>query len=207
MSQKTKGHPMTKVGALLMAAGNSRRMGGPNKLLMTLHNQPLIRFSMNAVRGGKFATRMIITGHDGENIAALAEGFEVVHNPRFIEGFGTSLAAGFSVLLLQPDIDGALVMLADMPLIKAVQLTILADAFGAENGQAVIRAAHNGQPGNPVIIPRSLFSNMAKLDGDQSGQAIIKASGLPLVLVEIGPAALADADTPQALAALQEAVL
>jgi molybdenum cofactor cytidylyltransferase len=207
MSQKTKGHPMTKVAALLMAAGNSRRMGGPNKLLMTLHNQPLIRFSMNAVRGGKFATRLIITGRDGENIAALADGFEVVHNPHFADGFGTSLSAGFSALVPQPDIDGALVMLADMPLINAVHLTMLTDAFATENGQAVIRAGHNGQPGNPVIIPKSLFSNMAKLDGERSGQAIIKASGLPVMLVEIGSVAQADADTREALAALQEVVL
>jgi CTP:molybdopterin cytidylyltransferase MocA len=45
------------------------------------------------------------------------------------------------------------------------------------------------------------------LNGEQSGQAIIKASGLPVMLVDIGPAALADADTPEALAALQGAAL
>jgi molybdenum cofactor cytidylyltransferase len=198
---------MTKVAALLMAAGNSRRMGGPNKLLMTLHNQPLIHFSINAVQGAKFTARVVITGRDGDNITALADGFEVVHNPHFAEGFGTSLAAGFSALLNDLDIDGALVMLADMPLIKAADLNILIAAFVAGNGQAIIRATHNGQPGNPVIIPKTLFAEMAKLNGEQSGQAIIKASGLPVVLVEIGPAALADADTPEALAALQEVVL
>jgi molybdenum cofactor cytidylyltransferase len=198
---------MTNIAALLMAAGNSRRMGGPNKLLMTLHRKSMISFAVKAVIEANFEKRIMVTGRDADGISVFATGFEVVHNPHFAEGFGTSLSAGFSALMLQPDIDGALVMLADMPLIKAVHLTILTDAFATENGQAVIRAGHNGLPGNPVIIPKSLFSNMAKLDGEQSGQTIIKASGLPVVLVEIGSAALADADTPEALAALQEVVL
>jgi molybdenum cofactor cytidylyltransferase len=198
---------MTNIAALLMAAGNSRRMGGPNKLLMTLHRYPMISFAVTAVREADFEKRIMVTGRDDNQLIAFATGFEVVHNPHFAEGFGTSLSAGFSALVLQPDIDGALVMLADMPLIKAADLNILIAAFVAGNGQAIIRATHNGQPGNPVIIPKSLFSNMAKLDGEQSGQAIIKASRLPVVMVEIGPAALADADTPEALAALQEVVL
>jgi molybdenum cofactor cytidylyltransferase len=198
---------MTKVAALLMAAGNSRRMGGPNKLLMTLHNKPLISFAANAVFNAVFEKRIIVTGRDAEQISALANGFKAVHNPRFEEGFGTSLSAGFSLLVSEADIDGALVMLADMPMINAAHLNTLIAAFGAMNRNEVIRGGHNGQPGNPVIIPKALFLKMAKLDGEQSGQAIIKSSGCPITVVDIGPAALADADTPEALAALQEAVL
>jgi molybdenum cofactor cytidylyltransferase len=198
---------MTKVAALLMAAGNSRRMGGPNKLLMTFLNKPLISFAVQALKDADFDKHVMVTGRDAETVSVFATGFEVAINPSFAEGFGTSLAVGFSAMLNDADIDGALVMLADMPLITSAHLDQLTRAFDVTAGQAIIRAGVNGQPGNPVIIPKALFSKMAALDGEQSGQAIIKSSGLPIILVNIGPAALADADTPEALAALQEVVL
>lgn len=195
---------MTKVAALLMAAGNSRRMGGPNKLLMPFSGKPLLSYGVDAIDAANFVERILVTGRDHQEIQKLAPDFSVVHNPLFQQGFGTSLAAGFSELIKIDDIDGGLVMLADMPLITGTQLNQLIDAF---DGTSIGRAAHQGAPGNPVILPRVLFANLAELDGEQSGQAIIKASGLPVRLVELGLAAIADIDTPEALAALQEAVL
>ena len=192
---------MAKIAALLMAAGSSRRMGGPNKLLMAYHAKPLITFAVDAVMGAGFSKRILVTGRDQQEIQKHAAGFEVTHNPRFAEGFGTSLAAGFSALQIMPEIDGALVMLADMPLITLAHLNEMIAAF---DDKSIVRAMHQGQPGNPVIIPKALFVEMTKLNGEQSGQMILKASGLTTLLVETGPAALADADTPEAFAALQE---
>ncbi len=198
---------MTKGAALLMAAGNSRRMGGANKLLMKLHHRPVIDFAVQAVLNAHLKLRILVTGRDADAVGAFGNGFEVVHNPRFAEGFGTSLAAGFSIFANKPEIEYALVMLADMPLITTAHLNQLTQAFAATNGNAIVRASYNLEPGNPVIIPKAQFANMSKLEGEKSGQAILTASGLPIILVEIGPAALADIDTPDALAALQEAVL
>jgi molybdenum cofactor cytidylyltransferase len=174
---------------------------------MTLHNQPLISFSTQAVKTANFAIRIMVTGRDSEAVAAWADGFYIVHNPRFTDGFGTSLSAGFSVLMTRAEVNGALVMLADMPLITSAHLNKMILAFDQAQGDAVVRAAHGDKPGNPVIMPKALFSKMAALDGEQSGQAIIKSSGLPVISVDIGLAALSDADTPEALAALQEFVL
>ena len=198
---------MTKIAALLMAAGNSRRMGGPNKLLLPFKAEALVEYAITAVAKAKFDRRFLVTGRDFEHIENYGAGFEIIHNPRFAEGFGTSLSTGFAALLSQPELNGALVMLADMPLISATHLDRMIVAFNQVGSKSVVRAAHHGQPGNPVIIPNPLFADMAKLVGEQSGQAIIKASGLPIIFCEIGPAALADIDTPEALAALQEADL
>ena len=193
---------MTKIAALLLAAGNSRRMGGPNKLLMPFHGQPLFKHAVNAIANANFAERILVTGRDNAETKKHAPAFTIVHNPLFEQGFGTSLAAGFSALIEKPEIGGALVMLADMPFITAEHLDRLIDAF---DGISVIRPAHEGVPGNPVVLPRKLFAAMTRLGGDQSGQALIKASGLEVTLVESGPACLADIDTQENFAAYQRA--
>ena len=200
---------MTKVAALLMAAGNSRRMGGPNKLLLPFHGQLLIEIAIATVKHANFYARVMVTGRDHVEVVKFGadNGFQIIHNPNHEQGFGTSLGAGFAALLGAQNIDGALVMLADMPLITSSHLDTLIDAFSACKTPTIIRASDRSVAGNPVIIPQALFEDMAKLDGEQSGQAIIKASGLLLRLVDIGAAAHADIDTPQALAALQGAVL
>ena len=200
---------MTRVAALLMAAGNSRRMGGPNKLWMPFRGQPLIARAIAAVINANFCARIMVTGRDHLKVAKFGAdaGFQMTHNPNHQQGFGTSLGAGFSALLEAQNIDGALVMLADMPLITSDHLNALIQAFAAAKTPTIIRASNAGVAGNPVIIPQALFQDMAQLDGEQSGQTILKASGIPTHFVDIGPAAHADIDTPQALVALQEAAL
>ena len=200
---------MTKVAALLMAAGNSRRMGGPNKLLLPFCGQPLVAHAVEAVKHANFYKSIMVTGRDHVEIAkyGVGDGYQIVHNPNYEQGFGTSLGAGFLALFEAQNIDGALVMLADMPLITSDHLNALIHAFAAAKTPTIIRASNNGVAGNPVIVPQALFQDMARLDGQQSGQAILKASGLPTQFVDIGSAAHADIDTPQALTALQEAAL
>lgn len=179
-------------------------MGGPNKLLMCYRGRQLISLAVNSVGKANFSNFVMVTGRDHVEVQTQASGFEIIHNPNFENGFGTSLAAGFSALLSQTDIEGALVMLADMPLLTSNHLNQLIEAFDEHSGAAIIRAAFGDQPGNPVIIPRVLFADMVKLTGGQSGQAIIKASGLQVHFVDIGYAAVADIDTPEALSAIEE---
>lgn len=200
---------MIKVAALLMAAGNSRRMGGPNKLLVPFNTVPMLTLAIAAVKNANFSDRILITGRDHKLVEQLAENtnLDIVFNAAFLEGFGTSLAAGFSTLLDRPDVSGALVMLGDMPMISATHLNKLIQAFEASGGHAIVRAANDGHPGNPVLIPRPLFWHMSKLEGEQSGKHLLPTSGFPLVLVEIGIAAIADIDTPSELNRLQEALL
>jgi molybdenum cofactor cytidylyltransferase len=200
---------VTEIAGLLMAAGAARRMGGPNKLWLHSQGRPLVSFSVEALKQAKLCARYIVTGRDHEATGGFGKshGFIPVHNPKFETGFGGSLAAGFAALLEAPFCDGALVMLADMPLVTSAHINIMMDAFCAAENAVIIRAQGGGVPGNPVIIPRGLFSQMAALTGDQSGQTILKASGIQVRHVEIGMAACTDIDTPEALAQLEGALL
>ena len=111
----------------------------------------------------------------------------------------SSLIAGLNAA--GNDADGVLVMLADMPGVSAEDLAALISAFKAGRGLTIVRAVSAGKRGNPVILPRSTFRSIRHLQGDIGARHIIETCGLPVVDVEIGPAAHLDLDTPEAIIA------
>jgi molybdenum cofactor cytidylyltransferase len=94
-----------------------------------------------------------------------------------------------------------LIHLADMPAVTPDHLQSLVKAFASSGGTAVVRATHGGKRGNPVILPRALFTQVARLTGDLGARAIIESFGGTIVDVELGEAASLDVDTPEALKA------
>jgi molybdenum cofactor cytidylyltransferase len=195
---------MSDVALILMAAGAARRMGGAHKLLMEWRGAPIVSHAAHAARESGLSPLILVTGRDADGVTqAAGEGFLVVRNPRFADGFGTSLATGVAALMERaPATKGVVIALADMPLVSGGMMRGLADAFAQQGGRAVIRAAHRGAPGNPVVLPASLFAAMTQLHGDEGARGLIAEAGLATVLIEAGRAALADVDTPEAFAAL-----
>lgn len=186
---------------IVLAAGRSSRMGGTNKLLALFDGEPLVRRSVKAALESGAGRTVVVTGHQHAEIGAALAGLDIlpVHNPDFAGGMASSLAAGIAALPKR--LAGVLVMLADMPSVTAIDLKRLTGEFRRSGGRAIVRACSGEKPGNPVVLPASLFRRASKLEGDQGARALIGQSGLPVVLVDIGDAALNDVDTPDALAA------
>jgi molybdenum cofactor cytidylyltransferase len=92
-------------------------------------------------------------------------------------------------------------MLGDMPEVGVADIDRLVAAFVASGGTAIVRATHGGKRGNPVILPRSSFPQIATLEGDMGARAIIESGTAPVIDVEIGRAASLDVDTVEAMAA------
>jgi molybdenum cofactor cytidylyltransferase len=126
---------------------------------------------------------------------------EIVDNPDFADGLSTSLKA--AIAALPQEAQGALVCLGDMPGIEASDLARMVEAFRDAGGEDVIGASHAGRRGNPVILPRSLFSSIASISGDTGARHIIESGEVPVVEVEIGAAASLDIDTPADLEQLR----
>lgn len=188
-----------EAGILLLAAGRSSRMGGPNKLLASFDGEPLIcRVARRAV-AAKAARTIAVLGHQAADMAPLiaGTGIETVENRDYAHGLSTSLKAGIAAL--GDRVDGALVMLADMPGIETADLEKMIAAFRRAGGTAVIRATHNGKRGNPVILPRALFEAAMHLEGDTGARHLVEQGELDVVEVELGEAASVDVDTPDAL--------
>jgi len=196
--------PADNVVAVVLAAGKASRMGegGPHKLLAEFDGVPLVSRSVRTAIGSRASSVIVVTGHRKDDIEAALSGLNAmtVHNPDYASGMASSLATGFSVEQAR-DADGALVMLADMPGVSSSDLDKLILAFRRSHGQSIIRAVSHGKRGNPVIIPKSLYDEVLRLEGDVGARHIIETSGVPVADIEIGDAAHLDVDTPEAVIA------
>jgi molybdenum cofactor cytidylyltransferase len=191
------------VAAVVLAAGRASRMGvsGQHKLLAEFDGVPLVRRSAQAALEAGVRRVLAITGHRQAEIRAALAGLDViaVENAGYATGMASSLIAGVNAV--GNEADGVLVMLADMPWVSAGDLAALMSAFKAGQGRVIVRAVSGGKRGNPVILPRSTFDAIRQLQGDIGARHIIETCGLPVVDVDIGPAAHVDLDTPEAVIA------
>ena len=196
--------PAGNVVTVLLAAGKASRMGedGPHKLLAEFDGVPLIRRAATTAIGSRASSVIVVTGHRKDDIEAALSGLNAItlYNPDYAVGMASSIATGFSAEQAR-DADGILVMLADMPGISSGDLDALIAAFRRSNSQSIIRAVSHGKRGNPVIIPKSLYDEVLRLEGDVGARHIIETSGVPVVDIDIGDAAHLDVDTPEAVIA------
>ncbi len=192
-----------KVAAIVLAAGQSKRMGA-NKLLADLGGAPMIRRSVKAVRAAGVETVIAVTGHEAGKIAAALEGFgiEIAHNPDYAQGLATSLKRGLAAV--PGDADAVLVCLGDMPRVTPKAIGRLIAAFNPEEQRTICVPVHKGMRGNPVLWGRKHFAAMAELRGDQGAKDLMQQFAEELVEIEMADdGVLLDADTPEALARLR----
>ena len=191
---------MSEVAAIVLAAGSGLRFGGA-KLLAGLRGKPLVRHVVEAALASAARPVLVVVGADEQRIAGALSGLEVryVGNPAHAEGLSTSLRAGFAAL---PDeARAAMVLLGDMPLVRAGLIDALVAAWRAGRPEAVV-PTHGGRRGNPVLLSRALEPDLRALSGDVGAGPLLRARpGVRELAVE-EDAILLDADTPEALARL-----
>ena len=191
------------VSALILAAGSARRMQGRDKRLEPAGGRRLLaRLAREALASAADETVAVLREGDAARAAALAgTAARVVENPRAAEGMGASIAAGLAAL--RPDADAVLILMGDMPEIRARDLDRLIAAFDPAEGRAIVRAtAEDGTPGHPVLFGRRFFEALAALGGDTGARQVIRENAEFVVEVGLsGQAALTDLDTPEAWAA------
>ncbi len=194
-----------RIGALLLAAGQSRRMGGPNKLLAELDGVPMVAHVARRLLASRARPIIAVLGNQADAVdAALGKlPVERVRNPEFAGGLSTSLKRGIAAL--PPDLDGVIVCLGDMPMITGRHLDRLIAAFNPLEGRAIIVPTRQGKRGNPVLWSKRFFPEMAALAGDVGAKHLIGEHAELVAEVEMDDdAVLVDIDTPEALDALRQ---
>jgi len=189
------------VAAIVLAAGRSTRMGGPNKLLAELNGKPLVRIVAEQALASQASPVIVVTGHQQMDVQHALAGLDVrfVHNGEFAAGLATSVRTGIAAI--PPDADGAVVCLGDMPLIEARLIDRLIEAFRPDRGGLIAIPVNDGRRGNPVLWSRRFFGELMTLDGDIGARHLIGRHGEAVVEVPVsGQAAFLDIDTPEALA-------
>jgi molybdenum cofactor cytidylyltransferase len=196
-----------RVAVLVLAAGRSTRMGGPNKLLADAGGQPLVVHAVKAALASQAVEVVAVLGHMADQVRAAIDKavpasarLRFVMNPGFAEGLSTSVRTGIDTL--GSNIDAAIVQLGDMPGVNAALLDRLMAAFNPVEGRSICVPTVGGKRGNPVLWARRFFAEIAKLAGDSGAKHLIGEHAEFVCEVEMpGDAAITDIDTPEALAA------
>jgi len=192
-----------RIAAIVLAAGRSTRMGGPNKLLAEIGGRPLVRFAVEEALASRAKPVIVVTGHERERVEAALAGLPVglVHNPDFAQGLGTSLRAGITAV--PAEADGAIVCLGDMPQVDAALIDRLIAAFDPEKGALAVVPTIDGHRGNPVLWSRRFFPDLTAIEGDVGARHLIGRYGEAVAEIPVGKAALVDVDTPEALSGVK----
>jgi molybdenum cofactor cytidylyltransferase len=190
------------VAAIILAAGRSTRMGGPNKLLADLGGKPLVRTVTEQALASKVQSVIVVTGHQAEQVEKALHGLKVkfVRNPDFAEGLASSVKAG--VAAVAGNADGAVICLGDMPLISSNLIDRLIEAFAPDRGHLIAVPVSDNKRGNPVLWSRRFFNELMTLNGDIGARHLIARHSEAVAEVPVeGFGAFLDIDTPQTLEA------
>jgi molybdenum cofactor cytidylyltransferase len=140
------------VGAVLLAAGEARRMGGRPKCLLELGGVPLIRRNLVALSGAGVDEVAVVLGHRADAIEPMLRDFPVtiLRNPDYAQGQMVSVHVGLTGL--SERLDAVIVAMADQPLLNAQDVTDLIGAFKKRGPASAVVPYVGGERGNPIIL-------------------------------------------------------
>jgi molybdenum cofactor cytidylyltransferase len=185
--------------AIILAAGQSKRMGKANKLLTLWHGKPLLEYVCKAALGSVCERVIVVTGHDQRDIknALKNENVFFTHNKDYASGMASSIKAGLREVTNSGH-RGALILLGDMPEITSTMINQIIEAGSASEKDAIIVSTSNHRRGNPLLWKELYFEELQKLKGDKGASQIISKYQDKIIEVELGSPARFDLDTPQA---------
>ena len=189
-----------KIEILILAAGQSTRMIGINKLLKNFNGKTLVeKVVCQSLKSKASNVSIIIQEKDLEieNVLSLLP-VKILKTSFENIGIGYSISKGME-LLKKNDPEGVLILLGDMPDITTKHINRMIDEFINNSLQKIIRAcSQNMIPGNPVLFPKSFFELLLKLKGDQGASQILNNYGEMIKYIKLPDMnALTDIDTQE----------
>jgi len=179
-------------------------MGPRNKLLEPICGEPMVRRVAAIALGSGAEPIVVVTGYEASEVGAALRGLSatLILNPDYAGGLSTSLRAGLSAL--PSGIDGALILLGDMPKIEASVVSALMASFTGMS--AICVPVRHGRKGNPVLWGSRYFSEMMALTGDSGAKPLMARHEAQLIEVEVATDSIFhDVDAPEDLARLKQA--
>jgi molybdenum cofactor cytidylyltransferase len=182
------------VGGIVLAAGKSSRMSGPQKLLLDIDGVPMVRHVFEAASEGGCHHTVVVYGDDDVKRAVNGRA-ELVFNPKAATGMASSLQVGLKAM--RKEVEGAMVLLGDQPLVGSRTVATLLRAWRREGSRPAV-AVSQGDDGwaPPVILARELWGDLLALRGDAGARQVLHGRPELLDLVP-APGRSDDIDTPE----------
>jgi molybdenum cofactor cytidylyltransferase len=194
------------IASIILAAGESRRMGGHPKALLSRSGPDGSETTFLGHLLGVFARSrarpvIVVLGHEAERIrneVAFGEA-RVVVNARYREGMLSSIQAGIAALDAAdvPEVEGALVLPVDHPDVTSEVVDLLIARF-EETGRPILLPVHRGRRGHPVLFSRRVFPELERAPEAVGARQVVWDHQKDLLEVEVGDEGVArDVDTPE----------
>ena len=188
---------MNNIPHVLLAAGNSKRMGQPKQLLRW-SNKSLIQFQVETILPST-EKLYVILGAYAALIQPLLKNYEVelIQFYQWEKGMGNSLAYGIQQILnSNPTIEGILISLIDQPLVTSSHYLNMRATFEKGNNQIIASESDSGWSGVPVLFDAYYFDELQKLSGEEGAKLILKKNKANSISINAGNT-LIDMDTPE----------
>ena len=193
-----------KIHAVILAGGQSKRMGTKNKLLVPINGKPMIALTVETIIASKASSVAAVTGFEHQKIqeAIKNSNIEFIHNKNFQNGISSSVVT--AIKSAPEDCSAILIGLGDMPKITVSHINKLIDAYNPLEGRAICVPTWKGKRGNPVLWARRFFPEMLQLKGDFGAKELMGKYAELVVEVEMNDnGIIIDIDTPEALEAFR----
>jgi molybdenum cofactor cytidylyltransferase len=191
------------VGAVILAAGASTRMGVPKQLLQFGGETMLRRAASVALKAGCRPV-VVVTGADAATSRKALRGLDVreAENQQWESGISSSVRVGIEALVMaNPQTAALVLMLCDQPFVTREIIARLVAAH-RETGRSIVASRYGGSYGVPALFDKIHFAELTRLKGDAGAKQIIRKH-LPKVHLLPFPKGEIDIDTPDDLARLQ----
>ena len=171
------------IAAILLAAGQSKRMIDENKLSKKFQNTPLINHSIKNILSSHIDELIIVVGYQKEIIETLVEKnnkIKIIFNKNFKTGMASSIKVGLS--LLSRKTESFFICLGDMPMINK---KIYNQLISYKNKKDIIVPTYNGIQGNPVLFPKFMKPSIMSINGDVGAKKILEQNKEKILKVKI----------------------
>ncbi len=183
----------SKIAVLILAAGNSRRMGQPKQLLPWGHTT-LIEHAVRIARSLTDHFEVVLGSHAAEIKTYIPAG-KMTLNERWQEGMGKSIAHGVTSIETKYAPEAILIMVMDQPLLELEHYKDLIRNYHNHSNK-ICASSYQQKPGVPAIFPKEFFKDLKKLRADFGARKLMKGYAPSLVMVKT-KGQLIDLDTPE----------
>lgn len=194
------------VGIIVLAAGESTRMGVPKQLL-PYQGKSLIRHCVQNALGSRGFPVVVVVGANSELIKRELAGLPVyvANNPHWEEGMASSIRCGLEMMLsVHTSIKGVVIMLCDQPFVNSTYINKLIDEF-EEQQNPIVASYYGNSLGVPALFSRSLFKELSLLTGNEGAKKLIQIYKSESEVLPVPfPEGIVDIDTPEDYLGLQQ---
>ena len=171
------------ISAILLAAGQSKRMGDQNKLTKEIQGSPLIKHSVKNILASSIDELIIVLGYQREIIEKLIDNnkkIKIVFNEKFESGMASSIKIGLNNL--SEKTEAFFICLGDMPMVNH---DIYNQLIKSKNNKEIIVPIHKGQQGNPVLFAKTMKEKIMNITGDVGAKKILELNEDKILNIEI----------------------